>query len=238
MDDRRGGRKEHFIVKHLNIAIDGPAGAGKSTAAKAVAKELGIHYLDTGAMYRALGLCLLRNGIDPRDKAAVERMVPAADIRVGYDDEGKQHVFLGQEDITTEIRTPEVSMAASSASAFPVARDTLSALQRKVADRYDIVMDGRDITTNVLPDSKHKFFVTASPEVRARRRLLELEANGVAADYDTVLAEIIKRDEQDTGRDYMPLRIAEDAVVIDTSDLTTDEVVRTIIQTVRGKEHF
>ena len=224
-------------MKHLNIAIDGPAGAGKSTAAKAVAKGLGIHYLDTGAMYRALGLCLLRNGIDPHDRASVESMVPSADIRVEYDDDGRQHVFLGQEDVTAELRTPEVSMAASSASAFPVARDTLSALQRKVAEQYDIVMDGRDITTNVLPDSKHKFFVTASPEVRAGRRLLELEASGVAADYDTVLADILKRDAQDTGREYMPLRIAEDAVVIDTSELTVDEVVRTIIQAVGGRAH-
>ena len=223
-------------MKHINIAIDGPAGAGKSTAAKMVARELRIHYLDTGAMYRALGLYLLRKGIDPRDRAMVEKNVPSADIRIGYDEEGAQHVFLKDEDVTAMIRTPEVSMAASSASAFPVARDTLSALQRKVADQYDIIMDGRDITTNVLPDSKNKFYITASPEVRARRRFDELTASGVPADYETVLAEIKTRDEQDSGRDYMPLRIAEDATVIDTSDLSIDEVVGLILQSVKEKE--
>lgn len=223
-------------MKHLNIAIDGPAGAGKSTAAKLVAKELSIHYLDTGAMYRALGLYLLRKGIDPHDRVLVEQNVPKANIRVEYDGDGMQHVILGDEDVTSLIRTPEISMAASAASAFPKARDTLSALQRKVADFYDVIMDGRDITTNVLPDSKNKFYITASPEVRALRRLNELEANGVAADYDTVLADIRKRDAQDSGRDYMPLRIAEDAVVIDTSDLSIDEVVGMIIKTVKEKE--
>ena len=223
-------------MSHLNIAIDGPAGAGKSTVAKRIARELNIHYLDTGAMYRAMGLFVLRRGVDPRDPEGLSALMPEADITVRYLEDGTQRVYIGAEDVTDQIRTPEISMAASTVSAFPPVRDQLSALQRQVGENYDVVMDGRDITTNVLPHTKHKFFVTASPEVRAKRRCLELQQKGEAVDYDSVLSDIIRRDHQDTTRDYMPLRQAEDALYVDTSALSVDAVVQLMINAIREKE--
>ncbi|MBQ2770594.1 MAG: (d)CMP kinase [Clostridia bacterium] len=223
-------------MSRLNIAIDGPAGAGKSTVAKRIAKELNIHYLDTGAMYRAMGLFVLRHGVDPRDEEGLHGLMPQADITVRYLEDGTQRVFIGSEDVTDQIRTPEISMAASTVSAFPPVRDQLSALQRQVGVDYDVVMDGRDITTNVLPHTKHKFFVTASPEVRAQRRCKELLEKGESTDFDAVLADIIRRDHQDTTRDYMPLRQAEDAMVVDTSEMTIAEVTKVMIDAILEKE--
>lgn len=224
------------MSKHLNIAIDGPAGAGKSTAAKKIAEKLKIHYLDTGAMYRALGLYVLEKGVSPADEAAVSRILNEADIVVRYDDGGAQRVLIAGQDVTDRIRTPEVSMAASTVSAYPPVRDKLSSLQRAVGECYDVVMDGRDITTNVLPHTKHKFYVTASSAERARRRCLELQAKGMAADYEAVLADIEKRDLQDTTRDYKPLQIAPDAVIVDTTALSIEEVTDLMLLAIREKE--
>lgn len=223
-------------MNHLNIAIDGPAGAGKSTVAKEIAKALNIHYLDTGAMYRALALYVLSKDVKIEDEKTVGEILPEADITVRYGDDGSQHVLIAGEDVTSRIRTPEVSMAASLVSAYPPVRDKLSALQRAVGERYDVVMDGRDITTNVLPHTKHKFFVTASSEERARRRCLELSNKGTPAPYEEVLADIEKRDHQDSTRAYMPLRQAPDALLVDTTNLTVDEVVSLMLAAIKAKE--
>ena len=222
--------------EHLNIAIDGPSGAGKSTLAKAVAAKLNIRYLDTGAMYRAMALFAMRRGISAYDEAGLKTIVDDADIRVAYDARG-QRVLLDQEDVTDQLRTPELSMGASAVSAHPCVREKLASLQREVGRNYDVVMDGRDITTNVLPHTKHKFFVTATPEVRAQRRLRELRARGNTSEtYEHVLAELITRDHNDSTRAYMPLRRAEDAMLVDTSDMTVDEALNVILGAIRQKE--
>jgi cytidylate kinase len=222
--------------EHLNIAIDGPSGAGKSTLAKAVAAKLNIRYLDTGAMYRAMALFAMRRGISVYDEAGLKTIVDDADIRVAYDARG-QRVLLDQEDVTDQLRTPELSMGASAGSAHPCVREKLASLQREVGRNYDVVMDGRDITTNVLPHTKHKFFVTATPEVRAERRLRELRARGNASEtYEHVLAELITRDHNDSTRAYMPLRQTEDAILVDTSDMAVDEALSVILGAIRQKE--
>jgi len=211
-------------MEKLNIAIDGPAGAGKSTVAKALAETFGIRYLDTGAMYRAMALFAQRRGVDVSDEAAVRAILPEADIVVRFTDAG-QRVLLCGEDVTALLRTPSLSMDASSVSKHPAVRDRLAALQRQVGREYDVVMDGREIGTNVLPHAKLKYFITASPEVRAERRYKELAEKGVRTDFETVLSEIVARDKQDTTRAYMPLKQAEDAVCIDTGNLSVQEVV-------------
>lgn len=224
------------MSEHLNIAIDGPAGAGKSTLAKGVAKELHIRYLDTGAMYRAMALFAERNGVDVRDEAAIEPILDRADIRVVYDERG-QRVLLCGEDVTDSLRTPSLSMGASTVSMHPSVRKKLAELQRAVGREYDVVMDGRDITTNVLPHTKHKFYVTASPEVRAERRLRELRARGDEAEtYENVLEQIRARDHQDSTRPYMPLRKTEDAMLIDTSELTVEQALERVLAAIREKE--
>ena len=223
------------MEEHRNIAIDGPAGAGKSTVAKAIARELGMQYLDTGAMYRALALYAVRQGVDPSDEKKVEAILPGGDVRVRFTQMG-QRVLIGEEDVSDLIRTQEISMGASLISAHPCVRDRMAAMQRQVGREYDVVMDGRDITTNVLPDTPYKFFVTASPEERARRRCLELKNRGdCAADYAQVLSEINRRDQQDSTRAYMPLRVAQDAVVIDTTGLEVEEVVEQMLNIIRKK---
>ncbi len=208
----------------LNIAIDGPSGAGKSTVAKALAEAFGIRYLDTGAMYRAMALFARRRGVDVSNEGAARAILPEADITVRFTTDG-QRVLLCGEDVTALLRTQSLSMDASTVSKHPAVRDRLAALQRQVGREYDVVMDGREIGTNVLPYAKVKFFVTASPEVRAVRRYQELVSKGADADYDTVLRELIARDLQDTTRAYMPLRQAEDAVLIDTGDKSVSQVV-------------
>ena len=224
------------MSEHLNIAIDGPSGAGKSTLAKAVANALQIRYLDTGSMYRAMALFATRRGVAVNDEAGLRTILDDADIRVKYDERG-QRVLIGDEDVTDVLRTQELAMGASTVSAHPCVRQKLAELQREVGRNYDVVMDGRDITTNVLPHTKHKFFVTASPEVRAERRLKELRARGSMQEtYEQVLADIKLRDHNDSTRAYMPLRQTEDAMRIDTSEMTIDEALTLLLATIAEQQ--
>lgn len=207
----------------MKIAIDGPGGAGKSTLSKRLAAQFGFVYIDTGAMYRAAGLLCLRCGLSIRkqqEEAAALVSAASIDLRVT---DGAQHIFLNGEDVTDCIRTPEVSMAASDVSAIPAVRLHLVDLQRKLAETRDVIMDGRDIGTYVLPDAPIKIFLTASPEVRAQRRYLELKEHGKPCDFDTVLAELKERDTNDSTRAFAPLKPAEDSILVDTSALTFDE---------------
>ena len=223
--------------QHLNIAIDGPAGAGKSTIARALADKLGARYLDTGAMYRAVALLAERAGVDPGDGEAMERILPNADIAVRYDDAGVQHVYLSGEDVTGQLRTNSISMGASMVGLHMAVRRKLTELQRRVAEENDVVMDGRDITKNVLPDTPYKFYLTASVEERARRRYQQLlRRGGTDKTLEEIEREIAARDKNDMERDYMPLRCAEDAVLIDSSSLTIDEVTEQMLRLIREKE--
>ena len=209
--------------KPFSIAIDGPAGAGKSTMAKALAKSLNAMYLDTGAMYRAFGLYMLRkNAVN--NTAEVARCVEDVEVNVRFID-GAQRLFLGEEDVTQAIREPEVSMAASTVSAVPEVRQRMVALQRKIAEGQNVVMDGRDIGTKVLPNATLKIYLTASAEERARRRCRELEEKGMPEPYEQVLKDMIRRDYQDTHRAASPLQPAEDSVHVDSSKLSIDETV-------------
>ena len=212
--------------KPFSIAIDGPAGAGKSSVAKAVAAELNAMYLDTGAMYRAFGLYMLRRGAT-NDRRAIVDAVEDVDITVEFID-GVQHIFLGGEDVTDAIREPEVSRAASDVSAVPEVRERMVALQRKIAEGHDVIMDGRDIGTKVLPNATLKIFMTASAEVRAHRRCLELEQKGKPEPYEKVLREMKERDYQDSHRAASPLCAAGDAVSLDTTELSFDDTVAEI----------
>ena len=218
----------------INIALDGPSGAGKSTIAKRVAEALGILYLDTGAMYRALGLTALNRGIDPKDAEKVAEMAARTEITVTLE-AGVQHTFADGEDVTGLIRTPEVAAAASAVSAVPAVRRQMVAIQRQIAAETDMILDGRDIGTFVLPDTPYKFFLNATPEERARRRYTELLAKGVECTFEQILRDIQRRDENDSNRAFAPLKKAEDAVEIDTTHLTIDEVSHIIIKTVRGE---
>lgn len=206
----------------ISIAIDGPSGAGKSTLARRLASHYGYLYVDTGAMYRAIGLYALRRGAATRDGAAVAALLPAIRLQLGYV-EGAQHIFLNGEDVSAAIRTEEVGMAASDVSAHPAVRAFLLDTQRDLAREHDILMDGRDIGTVVLPSATVKIFLTASPEVRARRRCDELAAKGQPADYATVLADVQQRDYNDSHRAAAPLRQAPDAVLVDTSALDFEQ---------------
>lgn len=208
----------------LDIAIDGPSGAGKSSAAKLAAAKLGFIYVDTGAMYRAIGVAALRRGIDTQDKDGVIAMLPELEISLAFI-EGEQHVLLNGEDVSKEIRLPQASMAASHVSALPEVRAFLLDLQRRLAAENDCIMDGRDIGTVILPDAGLKIYLTASPEIRAKRRYDELIARGTPQDYDELLQEIIQRDYNDMHRETSPLKQAEDAVLLDSSDLTLEQVV-------------
>ncbi len=215
------------IAEPLNIALDGPAGSGKSTIAKALAKDYNILYLDTGAMYRACALVALRMGIDPKNREQVEAIADDFNIRVEYK-EGAQHTFLGEEDVSETIRQNEVSLVASSISAHPIVREKMVEMQRKIAKSMSCVLDGRDIGSTVLPNANFKFFVTADSKVRANRRYLELLARGQEADLEKIHEEIILRDKQDTEREFSPLKMADDAVLVDTSAMSIEEVVATI----------
>jgi len=216
-------------MEHYRIGIDGPSGAGKSTVAKAVAARLGIRYLDTGAMYRALALYAARGGVSCRDEAGVAAILPHADVAVRYTDEG-QRTLLNGEDVTEDLRTPALSMGASDISAHPCVRDHMTLLQRRVADMYPIVMDGRDITTNVLRDTPYKIYLTAAAERRAERRFAELKAKGdQKVTLDEVLADIRLRDHNDSTRAYMPLHLAPDAALIDTTDMSIEEAVEAVL---------
>ena len=220
-------------MKNITVAIDGPAGAGKSSVAKAVAQQIGANYLDTGSMYRAVALYLMREGVDLQNAAAVAERCVDAPVRVRYES-GVQHTCLGDEDVSLAVRSEECSFAASQVSAVPQVREYLVALQQKIAEGESVVMDGRDIGTKVLPNATVKIFLTARAEVRAQRRYDELVQKGEPADFDTVLKDIVDRDYQDTHRAASPLVRAEDATEVDTSELTLDEVVAEIRRIVRA----
>ncbi len=216
------------------IAIDGPAGAGKSSVAKAAAQELGFVYVDTGAIYRTIALHVLRQGVDPHDAPAVEALLPGIQVGLEYAPEG-QRMLLNGEDVTGLIRTPEVSMATSACSAIPAVRAFLLQLQRDLAERSNVIMDGRDIGTVVLPRAQLKVFLTASPEERARRRVAQLQKAGQEADYASILRDIQQRDYQDSHRETAPLRPAEDAVLLDNSDFTFQQSVERLVDLVRQR---
>ncbi len=212
-------------MSYISIAIDGPAGAGKSTIAKSLAARHGWLYVDTGAIYRTVGLYTLRHGIDPKDADAVKGILPELDIQMQVEGDGVQHMYLDGEDVTSDIRTPEISMYASAVSAHAAVRSYLLEMQRSLARTRNVVMDGRDIGTVVLPHASVKIFLTASAEIRARRRWLEQQQKGNDQPFEAVLADVIQRDEQDTHRAVAPLRQAEDAVLADTSNLNLEESV-------------
>ena len=222
------------MKKHFSVAIDGPSGAGKSSMAKRIAKELGFIYVDTGAIYRTVGYHMSLMGIGPRDADGVTRLLDDVNIELRYED-GVQHMILNGMDVTGEIRTPEMSMYASAVSALPVVRSFLMETQRKLARENDVIMDGRDIGTVVLPNADVKIFLTASAEERARRRFLELQERGDKTPYEQVLADMKKRDEQDSTRACAPLKCAEDAVVLDTSDLNREQTVEAIRKIIGGR---
>ena len=221
--------------QHYSIAIDGPGGAGKSTIARRAAAELGFVYVDTGAIYRAVACAALSRGIDPSDEAAVSALLPSLQLELRWTEDGVQHVWLNGADISSELRTPAVSTAASRVSALPVVRQFLLEQQRVVARKHDVIMDGRDIGTVVLPDADLKIYLTASAEERARRRCLELSERGTPKAYEEVLREINERDYQDMHRDIAPLREAEDAVHFDTSKLSFEESERALLNLIQEK---
>lgn len=218
----------------ISVAIDGPAGAGKSTLARRLAAEFGYIYVDTGAMFRAVGLYALRAGKDPKDSVAVNALLPEITLRLASI-EGEQHIYLNGEDVSKAIRTEEAGMAASAVGANPAVRAFLLDQQRKMAETQNVLMDGRDIGTVVLPNAQVKIFLTASPEARAARRAAELAAKGQPADYETVLADIRRRDDQDTHRAAAPLRQAEDAVLADTSELDFEQSFQLLRSIIREK---
>lgn len=221
-------------MKTIAIAIDGPAGAGKSTLAKALAKELQYIYVDTGALYRAIGLYTLRQEKDPHDAAAVTPLLAGLQVELRFVN-GEQHVYANGEDVSDEIRTPAVSMAASAVSAIPAVRQFLFDLQRDIAQKNCVIMDGRDIGTVVLPWAQIKIFLSASPEARARRRFDELQEKGQKVSFDEVLADMQKRDYDDTHRAIAPLKQAEDAVPVDTSALSLEQSIALLTTIVKER---
>ena len=223
------------MSKTYAIAIDGPAGAGKSTIAKRLAKELGYYYVDTGAIYRTVAYFLDLLGISPKDVDNVNRYIDELTIGIEYDEDGLQHMIMNGMDVTGEIRTQDISQKASLVSAHACVREMLLDMQRDVAKQYNVIMDGRDIGTVVLPKADVKIFLTADPEVRAKRRYDELIAKGQKADLETILKEIKQRDYQDTHREIAPLKMARDSVKVDTSNLDIDQVVAEI-KAIAGKK--
>ena len=221
--------------KYVSVAIDGPAGAGKSTIAKRVARELGFLYVDTGAIYRTVGYHMWLMGIGPKDADGIRRCLDDVNIEIQHQDDGVQHMILNGRDVTGEIRTPEMSKYASGVSAQKCVRDYLLDMQRKFARKHNVVMDGRDIGTVVLPNAQVKIFLTASPEERAKRRYEELTQKGEKVSYEKVLQDMIARDKQDSERAIAPLRPAPDAVKLDTSGNTIEQSIAEILAIVRRK---
>lgn len=218
----------------INVAIDGPAGAGKSTIARRAAASLGFIYVDTGALYRTVGLYSIRKGYDTKDAEKVNSTLPDIDIKLGFSGT-EQRVFLNGEDVSEAIRTPEASMGASNVSAIPQVREFLFDLQKDIAKKNDCLMDGRDIGTVVLPDAQVKIFLTASPETRAKRRYKELVEKGSDVKFEDVLDDLIKRDYQDTHREIAPLKAADDAVLLDTSELDFEGSLNAVLDIIKGK---
>ena len=216
------------------IALDGPAGAGKSTIAKIIAKRLGLPYLDTGAMYRAMALCALSEGVSLTDAVGVDELLNRTDIRVVYQADG-QHVLINGTDVTNRLREEEIGKGASLISKLRCMRDKLAGMQRDIAHETHAVLDGREIGTFVIPETPYKFYVTATAEERALRRVRQLEEKGEKPDYELILKDIEARDYQDSHRDYAPLKQAEDAVLIDTTHMTIDEAVETVLRALEAK---
>ena len=217
------------------VAVDGPSGAGKSTLAKAAAAELGIVYVDTGAIYRSIGYYVYTKGIDPKDTAAVIAMLPQIDIQMQYGEDGTQRMILNGEDVSQQIRLPEMSMYASAVSAIPEVLEFLLEMQRSLARKYSVIMDGRDIGTVVLPQAEVKIFLTAAAEVRAQRRMKELEQRGTPQPYEDVLQQICERDWADSHRAAAPLRQAEDAILLDTSELDFEQSREALVRLIKER---
>lgn len=223
------------MSKYYSIAIDGPAGAGKSTIARRLAGELGFYYVDTGAIYRTVAYFFDLWGVSPKDIDGITRYIDELTIGIEYDDQGVQHMIMNGMDVTGDIRTPDISQKASLVSAHAIVRDLLLDMQREVARKHNVIMDGRDIGTVVLPKADVKIFLTASPEVRAQRRLEEMQAKGQRGDFQQVLKDIQQRDYQDTHRDIAPLKMARDSVKLDTSELDIDGVIAAMKEIVGKK---
>jgi cytidylate kinase len=226
-------RRKIMNKEYFTIALDGPSGSGKSTIAKALSSKLNILYLDTGAMYRATALKAIKEGVDCLDEKGVSQFIDSIDLKIEYRD-GTQHTILDGVDVSTDIRKNEVSMQASNVSSLKFVRLKMVELQRQIAKQMSCVLDGRDIGTYVLPDAKFKFYITADSAVRAERRRIELEARGQIVDFDVLKKEIEQRDYNDSHRDFAPLRQAEDAIVVDTSNLTVDEVINKVLGIIQG----
>ena len=223
------------MAKKISIAIDGPAGAGKSTMARRLAKELGYYYVDTGAIYRTVAYFFDLWGVSPKDIDGITRYIDELTINIEYDEDGVQHMIMNGMDVSDDIRTQEISQKASLVSAHAIVRDMLLDMQRDVAKQHNVVMDGRDIGTVVLPKATVKFFLTASAEVRAKRRTDELIAKGQKANYNQILKEIQQRDYQDTHREVAPLKMCRDSIKLDTSDMDIDQVIAAMKETIAQK---
>ena len=221
--------------KYISVAIDGPAGAGKSTIAKALARELGFHYVDTGAIYRTLGYFFNLIGIGPKDIDGITKYIDECVIEIEWDEDGSQHMFLNETDVSEDIRTPEISKIASAVSAHKLVRDALLEMQRSVAKTHNVIMDGRDIGSVVLTKADVKFFLTASPEVRAKRRFDELQAKGSKDSFEKVLKEVNDRDHADMNRPVAPLKQTKSHILVDTSDMTIEQVIAHMSGIVREK---
>ena len=222
-------------MKTISVAIDGPAGAGKSTIARRLAAELGYRYVDTGAIYRTVAYFMDLWGVSPKDVDGVNRYIDELTVEIEYDEDGLQHMIMNGMDVTKDIRTPDISQKASLISAHACVRDMLLDMQRELAEQNNVVMDGRDIGTVVLPRATVKIFLTASPEVRAKRRSDELSAKGPKVDYNKVLKDIQQRDYQDTHREIAPLKMSRDSIKVDTSDMTIEEVLEKLKEIVAQK---
>ena len=219
----------------MKIAIDGPAGAGKSSIAREVAKRLGLVYVDTGAMYRAVAVYAIEKGIEIKEENFTQEVLDKIEIEIAYDENG-QRIYLCKKDVSERIREADASIGASNVATIPAVRLKLVELQRKLSEKTSVIMDGRDIGTYVLPDAEVKIFLTASVDVRARRRLLELENKGMSAEFEKVKKDIEYRDKNDSEREFAPLKKAEDAVVVDTSDMTIQEVIDRISGIIKGEK--
>lgn len=219
-------------MEYLSVAIDGPAGAGKSSVAKAVAAQLGFVYIDTGAMYRSVALYAIENNFAPKDEDKLKEVIDNLDIKIKHIDK-EQHIFLNDKDVSSQIRTPEVSRAASDVATVGIVREKLVCMQRELAKVENVIMDGRDICTTVLPNAQIKIFLTASVDARAQRRYDEMLQKGTVCKYEQIKKEIIARDKNDSERKISPLKQAEDAIFLDTSDMTFDEVKDTIINMIK-----